>query len=294
MSTKLRAALLVIGLISLLGSTCCQSGYVRDVEKWRVDHETELKKDDGWLTVAGLYWLKDGTNTIGKGDKYDVSLTDSFKQDGFGKIDFHDGKAVLTVALGVEATVDGKPISTVELASDDPGPATKVTTGSQTFYLIKREDKFGIRLKDSDSAERRNFDGEHWFPVDQSYRVIGTFEPFDMAKDIEIPNVMGGTFKMKSPGIVRFRLQGKDLSLQPVVEDDKSLFFIFKDRTSNNETYGAGRFLYTDNPVNGQVALDFNKAENPPCAYTTLATCPIPPLQNRLDVEIKAGELKTH
>ena len=294
MFTKLRAYLLVIGLISLLGSTSCRSGYISDVEKWRVDHETELKKDDGWLTVAGLYWLKDGANTIGKGDKYDVSLTDSFKSDGFGKIDFHDGKAVLTVDPGVEATVDGKPISTVELASDDPGPATKVTTGSQTFYLIKREDKFGIRLKDSNSAERRDFDGEHWFPVDEDYHVTGTFETFDSAREVEIPNVLGGTFTMKSPGIVRFRLKGKELSIQPVIEDEKTLFFIFKDATSGSETYGAGRFLYTENPVDGKVVLDFNKAENPPCAYTTFATCPIPPPQNRLDVEIKAGELKTH
>jgi uncharacterized protein (DUF1684 family) len=269
------------------------SVYRAEIENWRSNHEAELRAEDGWLTLAGLFWLKEGVNTVGRGDGYDIELTDNFKQDKFGEIEFHDGKAVLTVAPGVDAAVDGKPATNIELLSDDPGPATKVTTGSQTFYLIKREEnKFGIRLKDSDSPERRDFNGEHWFPVETSYRVNASFEPFDSPQEIEVPNVLGGTFKMKSPGIVRFKLHGKDLALQPVIEDEKTLFFIFKDATSKGETYGAGRFLYTENPVDGQLILDFNKAENPPCAFTIFATCPLPPSQNRLDIDIKAGEKK--
>jgi len=282
-------------LLSILASACASpSTYYTEINSWRSRHEAELRADDGWLTLAGLYWLKDGINTIGRGEDYDVVLTENFKQGKFGEIQFSDGRAVLTVEPGITATVDGKQITSVELQSDDPGPPTKVTTGSQTFYLIKREDKFGIRLKDSESAERKNFDGEHWFPVDESYHVTGEFEPFTSEQYIEVPNVLGGTFKMKSPGIVKFKLQGKEVSLQPVIEDEKTLFFIFKDATAGNETYGAGRFLYTDNPVDGRVVLDFNKAENPPCAFTRFATCPLPPAQNRLDIDIKAGELKTH
>lgn len=269
------------------------SAYRAEIDNWRSNHEAELRAEDGWLTLAGLFWLKEGVNTIGRGDTYDIELTDNFNEDKFGEIEFHDRKAILKVEPGVDASVDGKPITSIELQPDDPGPATKVTTGSQTFYLIEREEnKFGIRLKDSNSPDRQDFNGEHWFPADLSYRVTGTFEPFDSAQEVEIPNVLGGTFKMKSPGIVRFKLHGKELSLQPVIEDDKTLFFIFKDGTSNGETYGAGRFLYTENPVDGQVVLDFNKAENPPCAFTTFATCPLPPPQNRLDVDIKAGEKK--
>ena len=286
----------ILAVAAFLLSACAASTstYKTEIDNWRSKHETELRADDGWLTLAGLFWLKEGTNTIGRGEGYDIQLTENFKQDKFGEIDFHDGKAILKIQPHVDASVDGKPLTTVELRSDQPGPATKVTAGSQTFYLIKREDRFGIRLKDSNSAERRNFDGEHWFPADQSYRVTGTFEPFGEVQEVEIPNVLGGTFKMKSPGTVKFKLLGKDLTLQPVIEDEKTLFFIFKDATNNNETYGAGRFLYTDNPINGQVVLDFNKAENPPCAFTTFATCPVPPPQNHLAAEIKAGELKTH
>jgi uncharacterized protein (DUF1684 family) len=289
----MRARVVFVVLSLILGSIGCTSSlYVNEIEKWRQDHENDLKKDDGWLTVAGLYWLKDGVNTVGSGDSYDVQLTGNFKQNKFGVIEFHDGKATLNVATGVNATVDGKPISSVELLSDDPGPATKVTTGSQTFYLIKREYRYGIRLKDSQSPARVNFTGENWFPVDERYRVRATFEPFDAPQEIEIPNILGGTFKMKSPGIVKFTLNNKEFSLQPVVENDTQLFFIFKDPTAGGATYGAGRFLYTDNPVNGKVVLDFNKAENPPCAFTEFATCPLPPPQNKLDIEIPAGEKK--
>lgn len=288
-----RAVLSLLCLCLILIGCTSSSSYKTEIENWRSVHEEELRKDDSWLTVAGLFWLKDGVNTVGKGNGYDVELTDNFNHDKFGTIQFHNGKAVLNVEPGVEAAADdGKPVTVLELVSDDPGPATKVTTGTQTFYLIKREDKFGIRLKDTETAERRDFAGEQWFPVDENYRVTGIFEPFDTVQEVEIPNVLGGTFKMKSPGVVKFKLKGKDLSLQPVVEDEKTLFFIFKDMTSNNETYGAGRFLYTNNPVDGKVILDFNKAENPPCAFTSFATCPLPPPQNRLDIDIKAGEKK--
>jgi uncharacterized protein (DUF1684 family) len=285
-------AILSLTCLCLLFTGCTSNAsYKAEIDNWRSDHEEDLREEDSWLAVAGLFWLKDGTNTVGKGDGYDVELTENFKQDKFGTIQFHDGKAVLTVEPGVEAeTDDAKPVTVLELASDDPGPATKVTTGSQTFYLIKRDDKFGIRLKDTQTAARRDFAGEHWFPVEESYRVTGNFEPFDTVQEVEIPNVLGGTFKMKSPGVVNFRLKGRDFSLQPVVEDEKTLFFIFKDTTSNRDTYGAGRFLYTENPVDGEVVLDFNKAENPPCAFTQFATCPLPPPQNHLDIDIKAGE----
>src|SRR3954468_1713294 len=121
----MRARVVFVVLSLIFGSIGCTSSlYVNEIEKWRQDHETDLKKDDGWLTVAGLYWLKDGVNTVGKGDAYDVALTQNFSGSKFGEIDFHNGKATLTVATGVEASVDGKPASTVELASDDPGPAT--------------------------------------------------------------------------------------------------------------------------------------------------------------------------
>jgi len=178
----------------------------------------------------------------------------------------------------------------VDLVSDEKGKPTEIRTGTQTFYLIKREERSGIRVKDSNSEARRNFKGLHWFPVDESYKVAARLEAFPEPKEVMVPNVLGGKFKMKSPGILKFSLKGKEYQLQPVDEGDGALFMIFRDTSSENETYKSGRFLYAEKPVNGEAVLDFNKAENPPCAFTPYATCPLPPPGNSLEVEIKAGE----
>ncbi len=274
----------------LVASAFAQSDYAQSIEKWRSEEAADLQKDNGWLTLTGLFWLKDGTNTIGVGPEFDVHLTDNFKQKKFGEIDFKDGVAKLQVADGVEALVNGKPVSTITLVSDEKGKPTEIHTGSQTFYLIQREDRFGIRLKDSQSKARLDFKGQHWFPVDESYKVTAHLEAFPEPKEILVPNKIGGHFKMKSPGRLKFSLKGKELSLQPVVEDDGSLFLIFRDQSNDDETYSAGRFLSAPKPVSGETVLDFNKAENPPCAFTPFATCPLPPPGNDLAVAVAAGE----
>ena len=271
-----------------------ESGYVNDVLAWRAKHQEKLLADDGWFTVAGLSWLKEGVNTVGSGDGFDVQLTQSFKGGKFGEIDFKNGVAKLRVADGVLATIGGKTIKTADLLpGSETAKPTTVSVGSQSFFLIKREDKYAIRLKDKTNPARLNFHGLKWYRVDPSYRVDARFEAFPQPKVVLIPNVLGTDFKMKSPGILRFKLQGKEYALQPV-EDEGKLMLIFRDPTSKTETYGAGRFLYAEKPVHGKVVLDFNQAENPPCAFTDFATCPLPPQQNRLDIEIKAGEKRYH
>jgi uncharacterized protein (DUF1684 family) len=268
-----------------------QTDYAKEVEKWRSEREARLKTEMGWLTVAGLFWLKEGVNTVGGGESFKVRLTDNFKQGKFGEIEFKEGKAVLKVEKGIDAQADGKPIAgPIELVSDEKGKPTEIRTGTQTFYLIKREERTGIRLKDSNSEARRNFKGLHWFPVDESYKVTARLEPFPEPKELKVPNVLGGFFKMKSMGLLKFTVAGKEGTLQPVEEDDGTLFLIFADGSNQTETYASGRFLYADKPVNGEVVLDFNKAENPPCAFTPYATCPLPPPGNKLEMEIKAGE----
>lgn len=288
---KKSSSILLTIILGFLASAGAQTDYVKTIEKWRSDEEADLKKETGWLTVAGLFWLKEGINTVGAGPDFDVRLTDNFKKGKFGEIDFKSGVANLKVEDGVESQGDGKGITTtIQLVSDEKGKPTEIRAGSQTFYLIKREDRFGIRLKDSQSKARLAFKGQHWFPIDESYKVIARFEAFPEAKEVMVPNVLGGKFKMKSPGTLKFALKGKEYSLQPVEEDDGKLFIIFSDKSNLSETYKSGRFLYADKPVNGEAVLDFNKAENPPCAFTPFATCPLPPPGNSLEVEIKAGE----
>jgi uncharacterized protein (DUF1684 family) len=280
----------LVFLLVFTVSANAQTDYVKTIEKWRTDHETQLKSENGWLTVAGLFWLKDGANTIGAGSGFDIELTENFKGK-FGEIEFKNDSATLKVESGVEALSGGKQISSIELLSDEKGTPTVIQTGSQTFYLIKREERFGIRLKDKNSVQRVNFKGLNWFSTNANYKITAAFEPFAEPKEVLIPNVLGGNFKMKSPGVLRFKFKGKQYVLEPVLEDGSDeLFIIFRDGTSKTETYGAGRFLYAAKPVGGKVILDFNRAENPPCAFTAFATCPLPPPQNRLEIKIKAGE----
>lgn len=280
-------------IISFAVNFQAQTAYNSEVTKWRTNHETELKSENSWFSLAGLFWLKDGVNTIGKGANFDIQLTENFKGGKFGEINFKNGVATLKVEKGVEALNEGKQISEIVLVSDEKQKQTIIQTGSQTFYVIKREDKFGIRLKDKNNKARLDFNGLHWFPIDKKYQVIANFEPFSEPKEILIPNMLGGSYKMKSEGILKFKLLGKNYSLQPV-EEDGHYFIIFRDLTSKKDTYGVGRFLYAEKSKDNKVILDFNKAENPPCAYTTFATCPIPPPQNRLQLAIKAGEKRYH
>ena len=289
MKTLLAAA---VGLFFVFAANG-QTAYVSQIKKWRADHQAELLSDSGWFTVAGLYWLKPGINTIGAGPDYDVQLTKNFAGGKFGEIDFEKNSALLTIADGVNAVSNGKAISSIDLVTDEKTDPTVVSFGSQSFYLIERDGRTGVRLKDTRSEQRLNFHGLKWYPISPRFRITAAFEAFARPKQVLIPNVLGSTFKMKSPGVLHFRLNGKSYSLRPVEEGDH-LFIIFKDLTSKTETYGAGRFLYAAKPVNGKVVLDFNKAENPPCAFTEFATCPLPPEQNRLNLAIPAGEKRYH
>jgi len=289
--------------VVLFGATFAQTdSYPRAVQQWRAAHEKQLRSDDDWLSLVGLFWLKPGVNTVGAGNKYDIALTNSFTAGKFGEIVLSHHGAVLTLEHGVRALSAGAKISTltgeqilepVALEPDDPGPATQIRVGTQTFYVIKRDGKFGIRLKDSLSPSRINFKGEKWYPVDSRYRVTADYEPYPEPRPVKVPNVLGGDFDYKAPGLLHFKLEGKDYTLMPVIEGDH-LFIIFRDLTSRSETYGAGRFLYAPVAKDGKVILDFNKAENPPCAFTDFATCPLPPQQNRLDLAIPAGEKRNH
>ena len=196
-----------------------------------------------------------------------------------GVFDLHDGKVTLRMSG-----------QTRELRPDSAGKPDVVTLGSLTMFVIARGGKYGIRLKDNNSRLRKEFKGLHFFPVSEDCRV--TTRLIADAKKIPILNILGQVEDMPSPGYVDFELHGQKLRLTPVVESPGELFFIFRDLTAGKETYGSGRFLDAVPGKDGEVVLDFNKAYNPPCAFTPYATCPLPPKENRLAVRIEAGELK--
>jgi len=191
-------------------------------------------------------------------------------------------------------TSDGNAGGTIVLQADDDGKPTVLKLGSLKLFIIKRDEKIGLRVKDKRNPARSRFAGLDYFPVDLKWRLNAKFKPYEPPKMIPIVNVLGMVDNMTSPGVLVFEVNGKSYRLDPVLEKgSKQLFIIFSDKTADQESYGAGRYLYAD-PAgdDGKVVLDFNKAYNPPCAFTKFATCPLPPQQNRLAIRVEAGEKK--
>ena len=280
--------------VALALAASAQSLYVADVEQWRAKREERLKADGGWLTVSGLFWLKDGPNTFGSAPGNDIVLP-AVAPPRAGAIDFSGGKATVRVEPGVRILSGDKPVTAMDLRADTAsGGPDVLVLGPLSLQVIERGGRYGIRLKDNESARRRAFAGLEWYPVSEAHRVVGRFVPHDPAKTIAIANVLGQEEQLPSPGYVVFKVGDQELRLDSILEepDAKELFFIFKDPTAGRDTYPAGRYLYADLPKDGAVTLDFNKAYSPPCAFTSYATCPLPPPQNRLAVRIEAGEKK--
>ncbi len=246
----------------------------------------------GWLSVAGLFWLKEGQNTFGSAASNAIVLPQDAAPPHAGWFDLKAGKVVLGLGSGVAASVAGRSVTEGELRSDTTGSPDVLALGRLSLYVIQRGGRFGIRLKDPESAARKSFTGLSWFEVQEEARVRARFVPYDKPKTIRVPNVLGQSEEMPSPGYCSFEWGGREVRLEGVFEEDdaQELFFIFRDQTSGKETYPAGRFLYSALPKDGEVTLDFNKAYNPPCAFTTFATCPLPPPQNWVPVAIAAGE----
>ena len=265
-----------------------------NVEQWKARRLASLTSETGWLTLTGLYWLKPGENTFGRAKSNTLVLDNKSVAERAGAFVVKNGKVRFVARKGANVTHDGQPVSDIELASDLTSDPTMLKSGAVTFYLIERVGKLGIRVRDSDNPHRKNFTGLQYFPVADGWVVDARFEPYNPRKKVPIINILGMQEDMDAPGALVFTHEGKEYRLDALLEDpaDKELFIMFADGTSGKETYGAGRFMYVPLPSkDGLVRLNFNKAYNPPCAFNTFATCPLPPPQNKLlTVRVEAGE----
>jgi uncharacterized protein (DUF1684 family) len=287
-------------VLSILASLSCAPAttppvdpeWKAELEEWRTEREAGLMEPDGWLALVGLHWLEPGANTVGGVETADVPLpSDAAPPEVATLLLAEDGTVTLEPVEGAGLEVDGRPALRGFLTSDADGKPDIMTLGRLRFYLIDRDGAIGVRVKDPEAPTRKGFQGLEWYPPDPAYRIEATFEPYDTPKEIPIPTVLGTESMSPSPGLLRFEIDGVEHTLEPVARStNEPLFVIFRDATSADTTYGAGRFLMTPPPADGTVVLDFNRAYNPPCAYTPYATCPLPPPSNWLPVPIAAGE----
>jgi uncharacterized protein (DUF1684 family) len=270
--------------------------YIRAIEAWRVTMEQNLRRDNGWLTLAGRYFMKPGENAIGTAQDNDVLLPSGLGPAHLGKV-IVDGKMVelklndgITMR-GKEGEFKGERVFATEGATRD-----WVSLGRMAFHIIERKGKFMMRLADNENPLRKDFSGRSWYGVKKEYKVKARFVPYPPGKTIPVVDILDEVHQTPSPGYLEFKLHGQTMRLDATGElHDKELFVVLKDKTAGSSTYGAGRFLAIEWPENvkrhgGRVTIDFNKAYNPPCAFSAFTTCPMPPKQNQLATRIEAGE----
>ncbi|EIL96651.1 hypothetical protein RHOFW104T7_03080 [Rhodanobacter thiooxydans] len=293
--TSLFVAAAILGVATVQATDI--DSYRYSIEQWQAGRVERLTAPDGWLSLIGLEWLKDGTNRVGSAADNDIVLSAGPARLGVVTLE-RDGSMRIVLDKHSGATIDGKAVAEAPLVDDahvaDDAAPTRVAFGSASFYVIDRDGRKGLRVKDTEAPSRKHFAGIDAFAIDPSWRIEATWAPVPPGETLEMGTAIGTIDRYPVPGKLEFSRDGKHFEILPVIEEAGATqyFIVFADRTSGKETYGAARFLYIDPPQDGKVVLDFNKAYNPPCAFTPFATCPLAPPENRLDLRVTAGEKK--
>jgi uncharacterized protein (DUF1684 family) len=263
-----------------------------EVLVYRKARANRLTAEKGWLTLVGKTWLEPGRYRIGSADGCEITLPSDRAPASVGTVTLENGVVTLEADPSVELFARGGRVTSMVLRSDAEADPDSVKLGSLTLELIRRGDALAIRVRDSESVARRSFPGIPAYAVDPAFRVVAWFQEFSTEREVVFDDSDGKAQRYVAPGLAVFEKSGVQCRVLPVFEssDKKRLFVLFADPTNHDETYGAGRFLYAPLPESGRILLDFNKAFNPPCAFTPYAVCPLPPSDNHLPIRIEAGE----
>lgn len=268
--------------------------YQAEINSWHQQRIENLKGETGWLNLAGLFWLQEGINTFGSDPSNTLVFPENKMVPRAGFFLVKNGVVSMNVRPEVEVVANGQRVREQMIFHPDSTRNPTLTHGSLQWFVIKRDNQLGIRVRDLESSEVESFTGIERYPVDPTWRVQAQLKVPSSPKQIDITNVLGQTTPQHSPGTLEFELFGNTYQLD-ALQEGSELFIIFGDSTNATETYPAGRYLYAKLPeADGYTILDFNKAYNPPCAFTPYATCPLPPAQNVLPLAIRAGEKNYH
>lgn len=264
--------------------------YKKEIDLWHQNRIESLKSESGWLNIVGLYWLKEGENTFGSSKENDVIFPEKKANAKLGSFFLKEGVVTLKTLPGNNIQSNNQPFDEGVIYSDKQEKPIVLAHDKLKWFIIKRGNKYGVRLRDMESVSLKQFTHIDRFPTDKKWRVIATYKAPPEPSSVIINDIIGLATATPFGGTLHFEIDGKHFQLDATLEDD-DLFIVFADETTGNETYGGGRFLYAKKPLPGNtVVVDFNKAYNPPCCFTNFATCPLPMAQNRLDIAILAGE----
>jgi uncharacterized protein (DUF1684 family) len=255
---------------------------------WRAKHETDYRRD--WVTIAGLHFLNEGVQTAGSDKSHDVVLPESVPPT-LGRFVVEGTAVRFEPAPGAPVDLKGERVTAPVVLKDDGSPnADQLMIGPVKIAVHVSGDRRSLRVWDPDGPQARSFKGFTWFPIQSNYRVTARFIPDTAPKTVQVTNTFGDLDTFTTQGVVEFTLNGQTLRLRPFTTRPNRFYFVFKDESSGEETYGAARFLYSDLLPDGTTVLDFNQAYNPPCAFNPFTTCPIPLPENRMPVKVLAGE----
>jgi uncharacterized protein (DUF1684 family) len=288
--------LIILGLIPSVFSKELsgedQKTFYQEELKWRELRDREMRAPTSWLNIAGLFWLREGENSFGTSGKNPIKLPEGSAPPFAGSFFLDKGTVTVGVEQGTPLKINGKTIRKAELKGDDTGRPDVIELNDLRMWVIKRFEKYAIRLRDLNHLPYKNYKGLDFFVPVEKYKLQAEYHPFPEPKKVEVGTAVGTNTEMSSPGYVTFEIEGNIYRLDAFSGDLKTLFFIFGDETNGKETYEASRFMEANILANGKVDMNFNRAYNPPCAYTPFATCPLPPPQNQLKTQILAGEKK--
>ena len=270
-----------------------EARYLSDEGLWRMQRHEDLTRPDGWSSLIGLHWLTLQSHYVGSGARSGIRI--AIGPESLGMFQRNNGKVFFTPERGLALTLDGQPFKgRVELKDDSNGGTPTVLgfdEGKGKLTVIERGGNRALRVKHADAPTRTNFKNIDYWPADRDWRVEATFVPNPPGATLPIATIIGTTETTPNPGALEFEREGKRYRIEALDQGEETLSLILADRTSGHASYGAGRYLDVPRPdAKGKVVIDFNRAYNPPCAFTQFATCPLPPNQNRLDLAITAGE----
>ena len=286
-----------IMLISVLLTACGAANtefdlatYEAGLGEWREQRLASLKSPHGYLNLAGLFWLEDGSTSFGSDAANDIVFPHN-SASRIGEFEVTDAAVFMQAEPGVDVRYEEIPVRSILISDDTTENPVEISHGSLAWTVIKRDGRFAVRLRDFEHPAIADFPPIEYFPIDPDLIVTATLKLFEEPKVINVETVIEGLgYRPQSPGVVEFEIGGETYSLEAYASGDE-LFFVFGDRTSGRETYPAGRFLYAEWPGDdGVTQLDFNRAYNPPCAFNSFATCPVASPRNRLASKIEAGE----
>ena len=264
--------------------------YISEIENWRTNRVNNLISANGWTALAGLFWLENGENTFVSNKENKVIFPKKAPQ-RMGTFHLENDSVQVKIYPDIDVKCKDSLVSQMGLVADIYGNPTILNHQSLNWNLIKRGEKYGIRLRDTLHENRQNFKGIEYFPIDKNWKLEATFEPYKGGKDMKFKNVLDMEVDQKIEGRLIFNTARKQYALDVLDGGPEDFFVIFADETTGNDTYGGGRYMYSPRPKNGnKTFIDFNKAYTPPCGFTDFATCLLPPSQNRLSISITAGE----